>query len=967
MNDKFLGALASYYFQNYETAISDFCFVFPSRRAGVFFSKHLSSLSNKPFFSPKIFTINEFFEELGSSKVTDPVILLFKLYEVYRHIHPQALTFDEFMPWGEMLLSDFDDIDKYLVDPNQLFSNLVSYKQIESDYSFLSEEQVKAIQSFWNTFDPNKLSQHQISFLQNWEILFPLYQAFQKRLEEEGITYSGMQMRKLVHKIHTGKELNLAYKKVIFAGFFVLTPAEKAIFRFFKERKVGEFFWDYSEQLMRDMINENGLSPVHLPFHDPGYFMRENLAAFPSPPHWQLPMNKQQPEITISGVASQTEQLRILSAFLGELQPDSPVLTDQKELNTAIILTDENLLIPTLHAIPPSFGKINVTLGYPLKNTPIYSLIEFVFQLQKNSKITSQGKVWFYFRDVLPILQHPYIAGFEPELTQQIKKNMLSKNSIFIEAHELCQSEFLSHLFKKIVHTGEFASYMSSLLFRTYQLIKKSERTFFEQEFVYSLYKEIVRLDGLLQKIEMNIEPSIWLKLFKRLTEKLTVPFKGEPLSGLQVMGILETRTLDFDHLFILNMNEGVFPKDSAPISFIPYNLRKGFGLPTLEHQDAIFSYYFFRLIHRSKKVHLTFSSASDGMKSGEMSRFLYQLIYEHPSQPILKTAVEPVRIKKLPEIITLKSAQVMNVLNQYRMPNHKILSPSALSTYLECPLKFSYRYIHSIKEPEEITEDLDPRVFGILFHHCMEVLYQPFVNKEVSEKEFVQLLRNKQLIEKTLIDAFNIHFSELSLNHQDVKELQGKNQLVFEVLLKYIRKFIENDAKQAPIHVLGLEAKIEGKIEVNQSLVVNVGGIIDRYDRIDHQIRVMDYKTGGGKDSVADLAHLFNPEKHSDYKAIFQTLLYCHILSQNHPTYQHIQPCVVWLTSVFNKSDYSLSTGSFSNKKTIVLKAVENEYLDYLMQLLTEIFDANTPFTQTTKAEKCRNCTYQKLCNKYQ
>lgn len=965
MNDYFLSRLAHYYYQDIKTNISDFCFVFPGRRAGIFFTNYLRQMGETPMWSPSVLTINEFVEQLHGGTTADAVSLLFELYDVYVENVPQPLPFDEFMPWGETLLSDFEDVDKYLVDAQKLFTNLVDIKRIESDYTFLSDEQVEAIRTFWSSFNPDKLSEHQQLFIKNWESLYPLYRGLKSSLDKKGLSTGGMQMRRLVETIRQKQDLNLPWKKVVFAGFFVLTPAEKELFRYMK-RQGAEFFWDYSSWLMPAAGSREAEKFRALPFNGPDVFLRENTTVFPSPKDWQQPLVQELPQITITGVASQTEQLRVVTHFLEQVGETVSVGADKDEaLNTAVLLTDENLLIPVLHAIPPAYGKINVTLGYPLKNTPIYSLVGALIQLQKNAKLTREGKTWFYFRDVLPVLQHQYVTAIEPVQAAAVKKQMLARNSIFVEASEVKVSEYLGFVFTKINQGQDFPAYIETILLRTYELIRQRGQSYFEQEFVYALYKSVVKLGDLLSRVASTVDLETWLKLFRRITETQTVAFKGEPLSGLQVMGVLETRALDFENMVILNMNEGVFPKDSAPNSFVPYNLRKGFGLPTIEHQDAIFSYYFFRLIHRAKRVHLVFNSSSQGLQTGEMSRLLYQLIYEFPVRPYLQTAVEQVKLSQVAPVVARKTDEVMQKLFVYALGGSKALSPSSLSVYLECPLRFYYKQVAGIDEPDEITEDLDARIFGILFHHCMEQLYNPWVGTVVSKEQMLALSKNKALIRQTIQESFARHFADLSGRHDEFGHLQGKNILVAEVLQKYIERFFVNEQTYCPIHVKGIEKKVAAPFVVNDQLTVNIGGIIDRLDETGGYCRVMDYKTGSGSDGVSDAALLFDPKKHGDNKAIFQTLLYSLVVSRSENPGVPLKPSVVWLKKLFADTGYDLTIGTGKDKSILTLDKVDDDFVSRLKDLLNELFNPDIPFVQVEDDKKCGFCTYKGLCRR--
>lgn len=968
MNHQFLSALAHYYIQRYGTAISDFCFVFPSRRAGIFFRNHLANLSPSPLWSPHILTINEFTETIDQTPVADNITLLFKLYEVYAGVNEQPLTFDEFLPWGEMLLSDFDDIDKYLVDARQLFSNLMSLKEMEDDFTFLDEEQVKAIRMFWASFNPQKLSDQQRNFLKNWATLYPVYTGFNQLLTNEGLAYTGMVMRRLANRIAARDMPGLPWSRVVLAGFFVLTPSERQLFNYLKNQGKADFFWDCSPWMMQSGKATGPNDMPKLPFRDAASFLLENTTAFPPPFDWELPLAAAYPDIEIIGVASQTEQLRLVSEFL-EQTGAGTAETNDKALGTAIVLTDENMLIPVLHAIPPQFDKINVTLGYPLKNTPIYSLVGAIVQLQRNAKTTRDGKVWFYFRDVLPVIQHQYISAIDTHNALAVKQKMLGKNSIFVEAHELCVGDYFPLIFRKITDSDQIPAYIEHIVFGTYNLIRETTQSYFEQEFVYALYKSVVKLRDLLKKLDKDILPDTWLKLFKKLTETQTVPFKGEPLSGLQVMGMMETRAIDFESLVVLNMNEGVFPKDSAPNTFVPFNLRKGFGLPTLEHQDAIFSYYFFRLIHRAKKLRLVYNSSSQGMQSGEMSRYLYQLIYQHPAKPKLMTAVEQVKLYKMPAVTGHKTPDVLQKLREMGTSEGKAISPSALSSYLECELRFFYRYIAGIKETEEISESLDMRVFGILLHDTMEHLYQRFIAdgnpRVLGEDDLDRLSKDEALIGDTIRQVFTEQFSELSLKTDDFIELQGKNILVFEVLKKYIRQIIQNDKSVLPLTLHHVEASFAMPFTLSDGSSINIGGKVDRIDETNGTVRVVDYKTGSAVNKVSKLEYLFEPKKHKDVKAIFQTLLYASVLKHQAFSGRRIAPAVLQLKNVFNQSDYSISIGERSQIQTLELDLVEDEFNNHLRLLLDGLFDPQRPFLQTDDVKKCEMCAYRTLCNR--
>ncbi len=960
----FLKQLATYYYNTYQTKISDFCFVFPGRRAGLFFKEHLKTLLNSPILAPKTLTINEFIHSFSDFKVADKLTLVFELYQVYENIYQTGVSFDDFLPWGEIILNDFDDIDKYRADAKQVYSNLLAIKEIEDDYSFLSEEQIKTIKSFWESFNPNKLSEHQTEFISIWKKLDEVYEQFNAQIKEKGFTYEGQVYKSIADKIDKKEPLNITYSKTIFVSFNALNRCEEKLFNHLKITDKADFIWDYNPDLLPDFSpNKNIHNTKSL--HEAMLFMVDNINNFPPPSDWQLPTPECMGKIKITSVASSTSQTQVVQKFLSQIESDTEnhIL---KATQTAIVLTDENMLLPVLHSIPENEKLINITMGYPLKNTPIYALVELIFDLQKNSRTTKQGKTWFYFRNVLPILTHQYIEPLDSDLHKKITHDLISKNRTYIEANELHQSPLLKRLFVHIEKSTQISTYLSELLMVIHQSFTKNENASnaLECEFIYQTYLLINHINDLLATINTEITNDTWAKLYKRSAEMHSIPFSGEPLKGLQIMGIMETRALDFENLIILNMNEGVFPQTGATNSLIPYILRKAFKLPTIEHQDAIFAYYFYRLIHRAKNIHLLYNSSSQGMQSGEMSRFLYQLKYEYPIKPTFSTISESVNLSFTPEFYVEKNNQVMSKLEQYLKPDGKKLSPSALSTYFECPIRFYYKYVINTKEPDEVSEDIDPRIFGTLFHETLEVLYQDFIGKNVVEQDIAQLIKNKSKVDEILQQTFEKHFNQ-SIYHSDFKDIQGQNILIFDIIKKYIFQFLNTEKQLTPFTLLGLEKKVEAAFPIGDKTVY-LGGTIDRLDEKDKNIRVIDYKTGSGEDKINKVEDLFKQEKHKKVKAIFQTLLYSSILKQNENALQNYIPGVIWVKKIFTSSDYTLKIAPPRTKaQTLHLSLVEEEYSEQLKQHLNDLFNPDIAFTQTTHPDNCKSCSYAGICSK--
>ncbi len=965
----FLQHLAQYYFDKYQTNISEFCFVFPGRRSGLFFQQHLSRLIDKPLWSPATLTINEFIQEFTTDQIADKITLVFELYQVYEEIYKSGTSFDEFMPWGEIMLNDFDDIDKYLADPKQVFANLLAIKEIEDDYSFLSDEQIETIQSFWHSFNPNKLSEHQQEFIKIWEKLYDVYDSFNKKLKEKNITYEGAVYRSIANKIIEKTPLDIKYPKIVFVAFNALNQCEKKLFNHLRITDKADFIWDIPEWLLSS-TNKNPNPFERTKAHEAIRFIEENIIQFPSPSDWKLDENKDLPDIKITSVASDTAQTQIVNEFLSIKNDEIKKENNDQELDSAlknaVILTDETILLPVLHAIPQKDQKVNITMGYPIKNTPAYGLLELIFDLQKNCRQTKAGKTWFYFRNVLPILTHQYIEPLNTELHSELAKNITRQNKTYIEANELQKSKLLISLFHPIKDSNEFSEYLTNLLHLIYADLEDTENSqVIEKEFIYQLFLTVTQLSDLINKLNVNIQIDTWIKLFKRASDLKSIPFSGEPLKGLQLMGILETRALDFENLIILNMNEGTFPQSGATNSLIPFSLRKAFNLPTIEHQDSIFAYYFYRLIHRAKKVHLLYNSSAQGMQTGEMSRFLFQLKYEYPSEKLsFSTAVDHINIKSPSVYYVDKDEKTMNILNQYLNNGKRKLSPSALSTYFECPMRFYYKYILYASEPDEITEEIDPRIFGTLFHETVEELYQPFLGREVLPEDVTAIAKDKNRINSALLESFNKYFST-QLNQSDFIDIQGKNVLIYDIILKYIQQFLIVEKKHAPFTLKGLEKVVKSTVDIGNQRKVNIGGTIDRLDEKDGIVRVIDYKTGSGDDYFSDVEELFLESKHKNKKAIFQTLLYSYIIKKDFPENMNFHPGVVWIKKIFTSPDYSLKMGARNKKEKLSLKLIEQEYLTEFKNQMNILFNPEIPFKQTEYADNCKICSYKGICGK--
>ena len=599
----FLYQVASLFYSEYGAEVSRLAFVFPNRRTGLFFQKYLSEVSEKPLFSPTILTINDLFVQLSGKQAADRISMLFKLYDIYLRHSGSSETFDEFLYWGEMLLNDFDDIDKYMADARMLFTNVTDLREIENDFSFLSPEQIAAIRTFWSSFYPKGDTPNQEQFLAVWQILYALYTDLREALATEGKGYEGMIFREVVEQMEKDECCDLPYTKVVFVGLNALSVAEERFLSGLQKRGIADFYWDYASPKVTDPDNKAS------------YFVERNLRQFPSQliENGQLTIDNEDDDkkkIEVIGIPSGIGQAKQVCSILNELCKEDE-MSAEEALRTAVILPDEHLLIPVLNAIPEQIKRINVTMGYPLAGTPVASLMEYILALQKNIRYVDRRPV-FYFRDVLPILNHRYISTTSPEMVSNLVKDISENNKIYISYDDLNKTPLLSILFTPVTAVETFSDYLINVLQELNKAVEGGKlkvesvnsdteplSTFnsqlstindIEQEFIFHYFATVNRMKEVMREANVEMKIDTYFRLLKRVTDTITIPFQGEPLSGLQIMGVLETRALDFDRLIILSMNEGIFPLRKAANSFIPYNLRRGFGLPTYEHQDSVWA-----------------------------------------------------------------------------------------------------------------------------------------------------------------------------------------------------------------------------------------------------------------------------------------------------------------------------------------------------------------------------------------
>ena len=956
----FLYQVASLFYEKWGAEVSRLAFVFPNRRTGLFFQKYLSEVADIPLFSPTILTINDLFIQLSGKQSADRISMLFTLYDIYIRQSGSTETFDEFLYWGEMLLNDFDDIDKYMANARMLFSNVTDLREIENDFDFLSDEQIAAIRSFWSSFYPRGDTPNQQQFLAVWQVLYDLYEEFRATLAAEGKGYEGMIFREVVESMERGESPDLPYEQIVFVGLNALSVSEERFLAQLQKRKIADFYWDYVSDKVTDPDNKAS------------YFVSRNRKSFPS--SMKLPPEeKVKTEIEVIGIPSGIGQAKHVYTLLSDWCKEAE-MSSEEALRTAVILPDEHLLIPVLNAIPEQIRRINVTMGYPLAGTPVASLIEYILALQKNVRYIDRNPL-FYFRDVLPVLNHRYILSTSPEIISSLVKEITENNNIYISHTELGKTPLLEILFTPVTGVEAFSDYLIKVLEELNKVMsalsdeEEEDATLrtndLEQEFIFHYFTTVNRMKEVMKDARIEMKIDTFFRLLKRVTDTITIPFHGEPLSGLQIMGVLETRALDFDRLIILSMNEGIFPQRKAANSFIPYNLRRGFGLPTYEHQDSVWAYHFYRLIERASHVSLLYDTRSNGLQTGEVSRFVHQLHYHYEVPMRDKLVVYNVSSSKTPPLAVPKREDIMRRLDAYRKGGSKAISASAINTYLDCPLKFYFSVVEGIREEEEVSETIESDVFGSILHKVMEELYKPFQGKMVTVDLLKAIRKDTALLTGAIARAFASEFFKTEV----VRSLTGQNYLIGEMIRKYVEKILERDGKLTPFVYIESERKINGLISLSDHSEIRLKGFIDRVDEVLDAIRIIDYKSGSGTTTFSSIESLFNKEEKDRAKAVMQVFMYCwmyaHFTENKGKT---IQPGIYYVRSLFSDPFdpsvyHRIERGK--SEKVEDFSGYAQAFEEGLRGCLDEIFNPEIPFTQTPTGKACSYCPFKGICGK--
>lgn len=950
MNQPFLGQLAEKIRSEYSGLGSRLCVVMPNRRAGLFLKRHLVRESRQPVWAPSVFSIEDFIAEVSGLLVPDQLSQVFGLFEVHSRIDPvNAGSFDDFAGWSRGLLRDFEEIDQYLVNPASLFG-------------FLSE--AKAI-NLWNP-DGQGLTDFEKQYLNFFNSLSSYYEGFRETLLKSGQAYHGLACRMVADNpaqyLEPGR-----WDKILFAGFNAITPSQLSIIRYLIAAGKSEIIWDADSYYIGN------------PAQEAGRFLRKYLndKSLTKTPTFSDFFSQGQKEIYLAGIPRNVGQARLAGHFLKKLidEHGPEVLSE-----TAIVLADETLLLPLLNAIPAEAGAFNITMGYPLKQSPIYTLFDALLTMHLNATSGKDADLaWFYYRDVLSLMQQAYmplLAG--NTLTYETISRLKTGKGAYISTTDFLpaplsgsvETEEITPLFQKILKPGD----LTALLIRAAAVLKKSLSARADPsqasgipdlEILYSLVLILNKLHKLVTETGSIQELRTIQGLFREACSAASVPFYGEPLKGVQVMGMLETRTLDFRYIILLSANEDTLPARKSYNSFIPFDIRQNFGLPTHHDQQAVFAYHFYRLLQRCDSAWLIYNSEADELGGGEKSRFLSQIQAELPgvNPGIRFHEVRPgllARAGMAAPISIAKSPEVMDILDKMATTG---FSPTSLNTWISCPLRFYFTFVLRLHEADEPSETIDHRTLGNVIHKVLQDFYTPFVGSMPLETDY----------EKMLASAGNAIALTLQKEFEGGDVTTGRNLLIVEVARVWIRRFLQLEAEAVKqpgasenyIRVLEhpLKSSITIEIPGKGPREIVLKGFADRIDQVNGRTRIIDYKTGrveAAELRLKSVEALFEPSAKPSEKA-FQLMMYLYLASRQpdmNAPFTEIDAGIISFKSLSNEFMPLNLTGT---EQSAAIDAFESGISD----ILSAIYDTTLPFEQTNVKEHCQLCPYKTICHK--
>ena len=938
MMKDFLEYVAEDILQKYDTNLSRVAVVFPNKRASLFLNEHLARQAQQPIWSPSYITISDLFRQQSDAHVADPIQSVCLLHQSFCEVTGSDETLDKFYGWGQLLLSDFDDIDKNMADADHVLANLRDIHELD-DLSYLTDEQRQLLQRFFSNFTEEHPTQLKERFLMLWSRLADIYHNFRQRLTAQGLAYEGMLYRQVVENLSINENSSanntedFPYDTYLFVGFNLLQTVEQRLFSMLQKEGKARFYWDFDHYYAST---------------EAGQYISRYLKYFPNEldiERSDIFDNFRQPK-NISFISASTEniQARYVSTWL---QQNNRMQAGRR---TAIVMCNEGLLPSVIHSLPPQVQKVNVTTGYPLSQTPVAAFIQLWFD------ILQQGTTPRLLRS---LRRHPY--------AKYITENGELRTESFDDSQGV-QGNHISHLSPLTSHLKEIAQKGNN---------DHSNDPLF-QESLFRAYTLINRLDELMSNGVLKVTMNTMQRLIGQLIQQTSIPFHGEPAEGLQVMGVLETRNIDFDHVLLLSCGEGMMPRGVNDSSFIPHSIRHAYGLTTVENKVGIYSYYFHRLLQRASDVTILYNNSTEDGQRGEMSRFMLQLMveYAHPIQHYsLSSGQQSVRWQPQPIKKTV-STWPLAISSDPKANSQKpiaIISPTAINTWMRCSLRFFYRYVGGLQEPEVPDDELelDNRMFGNVFHRAADLLYHglpQYIDKSILQ----HLLRNKQELERAVDEAFHLEMPYLPQS--------GLYLIQREVIVQYLRQLVALDLRQAPFRILGLEIDVYRPFAKGQELIANslkIGGRIDRLDLIDEgtpneRIRIVDYKTGARlPKALPDVDAIFLPQnihEHSDY--YLQTLLYADIVRTHgvpsinlRPSDRAISPALIFIQHAAAE-DYD-PTLCFGREPIYDIAIHSERFNELLNQTITEILSPDVAFVPTTDLQVCASCPFAPICRR--
>lgn len=977
----FLQLVAEHLTAQYGSELSKLTVVFPNNRARLFFSNYLVRSVDKPIWSPSYTTIQDLFASCTDLQVADDIKLVCDLFKAYSNsidwgelgVEPE--TMDAFYFWGEVILSDFEDVDNNLVSANLLFQNLSDLAKMEDDFSFLSEEQIESIRHFFHNFSVVEKSKLKKKFIALWNALLPMYNEFRESLRSQGLAYGGMLHRIVVDEVLRKEGVDrFKSDKYVFVGFNVLNKCEIELFTRLRNAGKALFYWDTDEYYM-DMPNVK---------HEAATFMSQNLERFPNELSKSSlnTFSSGDKHFTCISSATNNAQAKYLNDYLVSCKeqgfPDS---------ETAVVLCDESLLLPVMHSIPPCVGDLNVTMGLPLIQTPVFALVKSLVEMQCSIMLCGGNSRSVPFRLIKETLCNSYVQiVFDGSVS--LYEEIVHKHIYFpFVSYLRSKSDSLDLLFSFIDPKEDDPSFsllkwLSAILKRVAvyyrkndvgdgeeQMSESQEPTVYDalyKEALYRAYTLVNRLLVLTEKGDLKVNIQTMGKLLERMLSSTSVPFSGEPVKGMQVMGFLETRNLDFKNVVMLSVNEGVLPKGGGESSFIPHNLRRGFGMTTIEHKNSLYAYYFYRLLQRAENVTFLYCTDTSSGSKGQMSRFLMQLMAESGKEVQLYDLRSDIKIATPKSIVVWKSEETILKLRQMYdfsvNPNAICVTPSMLNSYITCPMKFYFMYALGLKEEEELNDEVDSRLIGNIFHAAMHDIYKRFGDELIDAAMLKSL--NEEALVAVVDDAFRQEFFRVEKGTPIT--FTGKQLLSKMVVKKYVQNTLNIDClNSAPFRIVGLESnEYSHEIEVD-GMRFKIGGYIDRLqEESENTWRVVDYKTGAlpqnSPISINDISSLFSHKGKGNLSYVLQIFIYAYICSVEKD--KSVIPSLL-----FTRKNTDFFLVKYAKSKEFITSLSESECEEMeenLVELMRVIFSPEQPFTQTSDMEEnCSKCSFSEIC----